>query len=114
MADMLLDFVQFVRIFYKFGYKLQRELKNKFLFCLIKKNVEKIMKNDFLNLKNEYQKINKNKQLNHIVLQNNYNDLCMKFFADKYNTICSQQLAEDGCMVAIESEDVFVNWLNKE
>lgn len=72
------------------------------------------MKNNFLILKNKYKKINKNKHINHILLQNNYSDLCMNFFADKYNTLVEQKLAQDSVIVSLEAENLFVDWLNKE
>lgn len=72
------------------------------------------MKNDVSKLKSEYQKINKNKQINHIVLKVDYDDLCMNFFGDKYNTLVTQKLAQESSIIALESENLYVNWLNKE
>ena len=72
------------------------------------------MKNDFLNLKNEYQKINKKISINHRIVEDNYKQLCMNFFYDKYNTFVTQKLAEETCALAIESEHIYVDWLNKE
>ena len=66
------------------------------------------------NLIEDYKKINKNKQINHIVLQTNYDDLCMKFFADKYNTLLAQNIAQQSCNMALQCEDLYVDWLNKE
>ena len=72
------------------------------------------MKSDFLNLKNEYEQINKNDQINHTILKDNYDNLCMKYFSNKYNTLKAQKLANDSSFLARESEDIYVNWLNKE
>lgn len=72
------------------------------------------MKNDVLKLKNQYKKFNKKRQTNHIKVQDNYSQLCMEFFADKYNTLIMQNIAQQSCNVALQSESVFVSWLNKE
>ena len=72
------------------------------------------MKSDFLNLKNEYEQINKNDQINHTILKDNYDNLCMKYFSNKYNTLKAQKLADESILLAIESENIYVNWLIKE
>ena len=72
------------------------------------------MISDFLNLKNEYEQINKNDQINHTILKDNYDNLCMKYFSNKYNTLKAQKLANETILLALESEDIYVNWLNKE
>jgi hypothetical protein len=89
-----------------------------FLFCLIQKKVEIIMKDAIKAMQNEYAQktifFNKNASLDHRILENNYVDLCIYYYGNQYNITKSKEMAEDSMSVAIESEDLFVDWLNKE
>lgn len=50
----------------------------------------------------------------HTIFAENYDNLCMNYFDSQYNTFVAQQLAEQGLFANAQSEDVFVDWLNKE
>ena len=76
------------------------------------------MNDNLINCKVEYEKALENfnkKSLNfHNILSSDYEVLCMNFFEDKYNTFEAQKLAHKACVVAMESEILYVDWLNKE
>lgn len=60
------------------------------------------------------QNINNFDAKNHSILTFDYEKLCINFFSDKYNSLDAILLAEQTLPASLESEAVYVNWLNKE